>query len=973
MLRVQASFDFFAVGELAAPTLTLIEATELVQEHFGLSVTLRSLGSQQDQNFLVELDGVVQAVLKVANPAFPAREIAAQDAAASAVARAWPQLRVATVLEQNGRACSATIATSQGPRTLRLLSFLDGGTLADCGYLSPPVVARFGELAARVSLALRDFVDPGIQRVLQWDLRHAERVVDQLAGAHPDPERRAAVMQATANASAVLRDLDQLLPRQAGHFDLTDDNVVAEAPHTNLADGLIDFGDVIESWAIGELAVTISSILHHPGARPDSVLPAVRAFHQLRPISEAEADALWPLVVLRGAVLVVSGEQQVRVDANNQYAASALDREWQIFESATSVPMGVMGALIRASIGLPTAPQPAPPLTPPGTQSAVWLDLGFASPHADNGAWLEPGLDDRAAVQALTSGHRVALAPYAVARITHAVPGSHESPASVPTGVTAWLAEGHCLTAPFDGAVSVTEGQVVLSGAQWHMVLRGDAQVTAAQVNAGDPLATASGRVEIQLLTRDAPDVPPTVSPEMAAGWLAFTADPTPLLGLLADVVTSSPPPLPESADALLQRRERVLAEVQEHYYAKPPRIERGWRHHLVDTHGRSYLDFVNNVASIGHAHPRLTEAVASQMARLNTNSRFHYSTAVDFAEELAAQLPDSLDTVFLVNSGSEATDLALRIAMAATARTDIMAVREAYHGWTYASDAVSTSVADNPDALLTRPAWVHTVDAPHAFRGLYRGADVSRYAKDAVQQLESLAAAGTPVAAFIAEAFYGNAGGIALPDGYLREVYAAVRAQGGVTIADEIQVGYGRLGHWFWGFEQQGVVPDVVAVAKSIGNGYPLGAVITSASIADRYRSQGYFFSSTGGSPVAGVVGHTVLSVIRDEHLQLNAAAMGDLLKSLLKELAQRHRILGAVHGAGLYLGAEFVRDPTTWEPATAETAAICDRLLELGVVMQPTGDHLNVLKIKPPLCVDETAVRQFIAALDLVLTTGW
>jgi 4-aminobutyrate aminotransferase-like enzyme len=314
-----------------------------------------------------------------------------------------------------------------------------------------------------------------------------------------------------------------------------------------------------------------------------------------------------------------------------------------------------------------------------------------------------------------------------------------------------------------------------------------------------------------------------------------------------------------------------------------------------------------------------------------------------------------------------------LRLAFVTTGRQDVVAVREAYHGWTYASDAVSTSTADNPNALATRPGWVHAVDAPNAYRGRYRGASASRYAVDAVGFVAGLAAGGRAPAAFLAEPYYGNAGGMALPDGYLAAVYAEVRRHGGLAIADEIQVGYGRLGHWFWGFEQQGVVPDVVTVAKAMGNGYPLGAVVTSRSVASRYRDAGYFFSSTGGSPVSCVAGLAVLDVIESEGLQANAALVGSYLKGRLEELAGRHALIGAVHGAGLYLGVEFVRDRDTLEPAAAETTAICDRLLELGVVMQPTSDRMCVLKIKPPLCLDVAGADFFADALDRVLTEGW
>ncbi len=451
----------------------------------------------------------------------------------------------------------------------------------------------------------------------------------------------------------------------------------------------------------------------------------------------------------------------------------------------------------------------------------------------------------------------------------------------------------------------------------------------------------------------------------MAAGWLALTRDPRPLLGL---------PRLDakEKGD-LLSRRHASFASVQEFYYRRPPQIERGRRHFLMSTAGRCYLDMVNNVTVLGHAHPRVADTAARQLRKLNTNSRFNYEAVVEFSERLAATLPEPLDTVFLVNSGSEASDLAMRLATAATGRRDVIAMREAYHGWTYGTDAVSTSSADNPNAVVTRPDWVHTVESPNSFRGKYRGAEASRYAAEAVAQIERLVADGRAPAAFICESVYGNAGGMALPDGYLQQVYAAVRSAGGLAISDEVQVGYGRLGEWFWGFAQQNVVPDIVSIAKSTGNGYPLGAVITSRAVAEGFRSQGYFFSSTGGSPLSCAIGMTVLDVLRDEGLQQNAARVGAHLKSRLQALQAKHRLIGTVHGIGLYLGVEMVRDPDTLEPAVAETSAICERMLELGVIIQPTGDRMNILKTKPPLCIDIESADFYVDTLDRVLTEGF
>jgi 4-aminobutyrate aminotransferase-like enzyme/Ser/Thr protein kinase RdoA (MazF antagonist) len=954
-------FDFFAHHELPTPTLGVDEVRRLMDETFGLACTVTELGSQQDQNFVVSDDESTApiGVLKLSNPVFSEAEIDLQDLAAKTVAEREPALRIPRVVVGPRGPMSAWWDTSQGRIHGRVIEHISGATLMGSGYLSPATVARMGELAAKVSVALSDIRHPASSRVLQWDLRHADRVVAALLPEEPDVAVHEFATAVAELAQSRLDAVSSRLPIQIGHFDITDDNVIAARTPGALPDAVIDFGDVTESWAVNEIAVTVSSLLHHDGLTPADARPAIRAFHSMRPLSEDEVHALWPLVALRGVVLVLSGRQQVRLDTENSYADAALDREFRILRQAASVPFAVMNEVIRRALGFAPRPQPVwneAPLVG-GIADAVILDAGTTSPLNDEGRWLDQGALTDAALTALDGGAPAAVAPAWCARLTGAPIRTPAAPATVPTALTLWLADDTTVDVPSGGQLTQNDGGLTVSVDE-HVVhftgFRPDRRILPARTE-----------IEIQFTRADSGEVPLRVEPSYVDGWLTLAGDPGPVIGLPALVA--------EPVDDTLTRRERVLAEVQEHYYARPPRIERGWREFLVDTDGRVYLDMVNNVTSVGHAHPRVAEAANRQMRLLNTNSRFNYRAIAEFAERISATLPDELDTVFFVNSGSEATDLAIRIAMAATGRPDIVAMREAYHGWTFASDAVSTSIADNPNALATRPDWVHTVDAANPYRGVHRSADAVRYAPEAVQVIDDLAAAGTPPAGFICESYFGNAGGVALPDGYLTQVYAAVRRHGGIAIADEVQVGYGRLGEWFWGFQQQRAVPDVVAVAKSVGSGQPIGVVITRRAIAERYRTQGYFFSSTGGSPVSSAIGVAVLDVIQQEGLQENARVVGGHLKDRLLALAEVHPIVGTVHGSGLYLGLEFVRDRATLEPATEETAAICDRLLELGVIMQPTGDFQNVLKIKPPLCVSRESVDYFADTLERVLTTGW
>ncbi|WP_319433652.1 aminotransferase [Mycobacterium sp. RTGN5] len=969
-------FDFFQAEELPVPALTPAQARDIAKTQFGIDAQVAPLGSQQDANFLLSTpDGDPIGVLKVANPAFSRIELEAQDAAAAHIGQIEPDVRTATNVELAGVAPIAELRGDDGTVLYaRIIAFLAGGTMSGDQYVTPARAAALGALAGRTVRALTSFEHDGVDRVLQWDLRHAQRTVEVLAAHVTDIARRDVVESAAAAAWQAVADLSEDLPVQVIHGDITDDNVVCAG---SFPDGVIDLGDLTRSWTVGELAITVSSLLRHEGGEPAATLPAIAAFHAVRPLGPAEIEALWPLVVLRAAVLVVSGIHQAAIDADNDYATSALEWEWRIFERAIEVPSEVMTAQIRAALGAAHAADPLPVEAPlisglaPG--SVARLDLSAESDAMDSGRWLADACESDLVAEALADGAAAVVSTFGQPRLTRSVPLSPQSAATVGTGIDLWPATPMPIAAPWSGVVdAVTADSVTLTGTAGSLQLRGALRVNehvqpGQSVAAGTGLGTVEGHVWVQC--RRLPDlmVPDFVRAEYAAGWLSLVDDPGVLLGLAPQA------PAADDSEALWRRRADSFATVQEHYYLNPPRIERGWREHMLANDARSYLDMVNNVALVGHGHPALADAVARQWRRLNTNSRFNYGAVVALSERLAATLPDPLDTVFLVNSGSEAVDLALRLAMATTGHQDVVAVAEAYHGWTYATDAVSTSVADNPNALATRPEWVHTVPSPNAYRGEHRGPDAARYAPEAVEIIEQLAAQGNPPAAFICEPFYGNAGGMALPDGYLKAVYAAVRAGGGLAIADEVQVGYGRTGRWFWSFQQQDVVPDVVTVAKAMGNGQPLGAVITTREIAERYRTEGYFFSSAGGSPVSCVVGLTVLDLLEKEGLQRNALTVGDHLKTRIDELATRHELIGTVHGSGLYMGVELVRDRTTLEPAVEETAAICERLRELGVIVQPTGDRQNVLKVKPPMCITRESADFFVDMLDRVLSTGW
>ncbi len=972
------------------PDVDAPEARALLEQAFGLTGTLRELGSHQDRNYRVDAPDGRRFVLRIARAAISRAELDAENGAMLRVAAAGLPFESPVPQPALAGGLVARVATASGvDHDLRLVTYLDGEPMDQAGYLAPSVLRAHGAMAAQVSRALDGWDHEALDRVFQWDVRHARAVVEALIESCSTADRRRLAEREIARAGDALDALAPDLRIRAIHADVTDVNTVARRDRAGrpMPAGLLDFGDLSRTWLASDLAVTIAADAFHALDTPLQLARDVaRGFLGVLPLADAELAAVWPMVVARSAAVAVSGDQQAVLEPDNTYVNAVRDEEWAAFEAVARIPFPLAEAVLRAAAGLGPARRVTLPSgwVPPvvvDLADAVLLDLSTSSDALPSAATGDPSVLDAVVATARADG-RLPVGRWGEARLADVELDATVEAATVHLGADLFLAPGTVVRAPVGGLVRhAPAGLVLAADAGFDIRLDGVAPAIAdgASVHPGDTIGALTPRgpldlpslLHVQLVTQPGLAAPRRTVPSLAAAWQALCPDPSVLLGL-PDGFAVAPG---DDAAALLERRNRALATTQVHYFETPPRVERGWRHHLVDTRGRARIDIVNNVAQLGHSHPGVEAAVQRQLARLNTNSRFLYGVMVEFAEALAARFPAPLDTVFLVNTGSEANELAIRLARTATGHRDVLAVRGAYHGWTGATDAITTSHLDNPNAIGTRPDWVRLVEAPNTYRGLHRGPDAAdRYADDVRRVIAEGMAAGRVPAAFIAEPLFGNAGGVVLPDGYLAQVYAAVRAAGGLAIADEVQTGYGRLGAWEWAFQQQGVIPDIVSVAKAAGNGMAVGAVVTTRAIADAFAAEGSFFSSIGGSPVGCAAGLAVLQAMDAEGLQENARATGAHLRAGLERVAAAHpEIVGAVHGMGLYLGVELVRDRETLEPAADEALAICERMLELGVIVQPTGDGNNVLKVKPPLCLTTDSADVVIEALERTLAEGW
>ena len=421
-----------------------------------------------------------------------------------------------------------------------------------------------------------------------------------------------------------------------------------------------------------------------------------------------------------------------------------------------------------------------------------------------------------------------------------------------------------------------------------------------------------------------------------------------------------------KSLNSQSARRTKHFSDALALSYDKPIQMHQSAFQYMYDTEGNTFLDAYNNIMLAGHCHPKVVRSAQRTMAKLNTNTRYIYEELLSYSEKLLDKFPSKLNKVFLVNSGSAASDLAIRMAMTHSEKSKVMVLEHGYHGNTRIGIDISHHKYNHKGGT-GRQEYVIQTPMPKVFGSGFRddGGAGKHFAEKTLAQIN---ADKNQIAAFIAEPIVGCGGQVPLAKGYLKQVYTAIRDQGGICISDEVQVGFGRLGDYFWGFEMYDVVPDMVIIGKPMGNGHPIGAVVTTTEIAASFDNGLEFFSSFGGNPVSCAVGHAVLDVIDQESLQRHAKVVGDHLIGLLKELQHRYPEIADIRGSGLFIGVEIV--DSKGRPHTQLAAKIKNRLRESFILISTDGPYDNVLKIKPPLSFQEEDANTLVQMIDSILS---
>lgn len=767
------------------PSFTEQEILAILAQNYQLTGSLKALAGYCDQNLLLTGENGERHIVKIANSEEKFTELAMQNAAMTHLTD--KSLAVPCAVKNQQQDNITVISDSQDNQFfVRVLSYLDGNFYADSepNLHNKSLWQSLGQFIAQIDMGLSDFSHPGAYRYFDWDLAHGFAICQ---------EKKHLLSSEQQNQVGYFLNLyqTQTMPLLAKcrqgviHNDANDYNLlINDSERPSEISGLIDFGDMVYSQVINELAITCAYALMGQEAPITALTEIVSAYHREYPLTDVELEVLFSLIALRLCVSVCNSAKAIKEQPDNEYLLISVKPAWQL----------------------------------------------LAKLQREN--------------------------PFAV----------------------------------------LTQLRIAC--------------------------------------------------------------------GLQADAG--------KAKQDIIAYRKKHLGKTLSLSYQQPLKIVRGQGAYLYDEQGNGYLDMVNNVCHVGHCHPKVVTAGQEQMARLNTNTRFLHDNIVNYAEKLLATMPEELSVCMLVNSGSEANELAFRLAKNYTQGSELLVVDGAYHGNTNACIEASPYKFDGPGGLGAQD-YVHTVELPDPYRGKYQGNSAKSaklYADSVGQVLADIAEQGKKPSAFICESLQGVAGQIVMPDGYLTQVYSQVRSSGGVCIADEVQVGFGRVGSHMWAFETQNVVPDIVTLGKPIGNGHPMAAVITTQAIADAFVNGMEYFNTFGGNPVSCAIGAAVLDVIKDENLQQHALTTGNYFMEQLRQVQDEFDLIGDVRGLGLFIGVELVEDRTTKQPATEKTGQLVEFFKEQKILLSTEGRFYNILKIKPPLAFNQADADKFIRVLRQGLT---
>lgn len=992
--------------------ISISEVKQIALSNYGITVEAKKLPGYEDENYKLTTLSDDSFILKIYRAEESAAFLKFQNAALQHLASKKPSIHLPKVITNSDGNLLSSIPSENQKRVVRLLSWVEGRLWAKVNPKTESLRYQLGMQAGILTKALLDFTHPEADRVFDWDLANVSWTQEHL---HLFSSEEKKIVSHFQQLYQQLQNTYQSLPKSIVHNDVNDYNIlVSEDLKTPKVSGIIDFGDLIRTQTVNDLAIVLAYAIMDVPDPLEASLDVLKGYNEQYNFSEGELKCLYVLTGMRLVNSMTKAAIHKVADPSSAYHVISAKPAWEVLKKWYQVPAEFAEFSFRNACGFPAHPNELAFANWTEEQTVNFSDL-FPTEKKEAIYLLDMKPSSRW-MGSRNEFNNIELFEYKINQLqkenlTRLIANGYLEPRPVYTssaydkegnngpesrtvhlGVDFWLPKGTPVHALFDAEVFTAvndkghkeyggliilkhhENDLTFFTLHGHLTAESPSKFKVGdRVKKGECFGYLGSKNEngewsphlhfqIILSMLDFQiDFPGVTYPNQVSVWKSVCPDPN-LLFKNKDLITAYDTP----SDEILAFRGEHLGKGLSISYEEPLHIVRGDGVYLLDTFGRKYLDTVNNVAHVGHEHPQVVQAGQKQMALLNTNTRYLNDEIIKYAKTLLKKLPSQLSVLHFVNSGSEANELAIRMAKTVTGRPDMLAIEIGYHGNTNAVIEVSSYKFDGKGGK-GKPKNTHILPMPDSYRGMFQGQDSGmEYASHAKKMIDSLPLKGKEIAAFIAESILSCGGQIVPQKGYFKEVYAQVRELGGLCIADEVQTGFGRVGIEFWAFQLHDVVPDILTIGKPAGNGHPLAVVACTQEIAAKFANGMEFFNTFGGNPVSCKIGRTVLEVIEVENLQQNALKVGGFLKSELLKLQGQFPIIGEVRGEGLFLGFELVNSEK--KPLAQHATYLANRMRDLKILMSTDGPDYNVLKIKPPMVFSTENAKELIFRLKQV-----
>lgn len=988
-----------------------IHWAQVVSDRWNLSGQYKILNSEFDFNFELIQSNDSKFIVKIMRLNCEKSFLDAQVSILEFLRKDGSELPIPKIIKSvSGKSYELAADLNNDERIIWVLEKIEGIMLSNVSPISKNLMLDLGKKVASLDLASKKFttdIDPPSNK---WDLTKPLWIRDNVPDIS-DPELELIINEILDDFLNISDRLNHL-PHYWIHNDLNDQNLLVGFLSNGQAflSGILDFGDLSKSPTICNVAICSAYLLILPGIGLNMQLEFLRGYHSINPISEEELDILFTLIITRLAVSYVNSSIMAKDKPDDPYVIiSQKDSKnflWNMvngknfftarFRNICDLPPVKGGSEVIEYLNQGKAGFHPIIRKPLKDAKIISLDLESIIPIDPHSITQSEAINLTGRSES-ESQSSINLGKYLEPRLIYTAedfrlgPEKNSDRRTIHLGIDVFAPFGTEIFTPLEGEVIHSEfcdkpldygGFVVIEHRTPNGIsffsLFGHLDPKSLRFHEGEHLGKGDliGKIgsksvnggwephlhlQLALGLGQENNWPGVCNPDDIKFWSQYCPNPATLLGINPGAITFRK----IDKNHLIQNRIKSFSGNLKLSYKDPILIMRGFKNYLFDESGRCYLDFYNNVPHVGHSHSRIANLVNKQLRLINSNTRYLHPSQKKLSENLLSKFPSSFEVVFFVNSGSEANELALRLAKTYTGNKDFVTFDHGYHGNTNAAIEVSPYKFNKPNGI-GKQDWVHVIDCPNEFRDVDPRYQITKILND-------IQAQGRSLGGFISETFPSVAGQIIPQPGILQHIYEEVKAAGGVCIADEVQTGLGRLGGYYFGFEQQKILPDIVVLGKPIGNGHPIGAVVTTQEIAKAFNNGIEFFSTFGGSDLSCLIANEVLEIVDDEMLGENSKQMGSFLEKGLVALKLGSSLIGDVRGMGLFWGVEIIRNFETKEPGTSEANYICNRLRDKRILVGLEGPYENILRIRPPLSLIHDDVKIFLSAFADVLEESY